>query len=176
MKTRVIIRPPEASDCAAFLAGVKRSRALHRNWINPKAATRKTFNAFLKRYASEQNYGFFVVHCETGDLAGVINLQNVVRGGFQCAALGYYAFAPYAGKGLMREGMMLVLKEAFGKLKLHRVEANIQPENKASIALVKRCGFEKEGFSRRFVKVCGKWKDHERWAILAEGFFGKRTK
>ena len=174
MKTRVIIRPPKISDCAAFLAGVKQSRALHRNWINPKAATRKTFAEYLKRFAEGANYSFLVVHRETKDIVGVINLNNVVRGNLQSAALGYYAFAPHAGKGLMGEGMMLVLKEAFGKLKLHRLEAGIQRENKASIALVKRCGFVKEGFSRRFVKVCGKWKDHERWAILAEDFLGKK--
>jgi ribosomal-protein-alanine N-acetyltransferase len=128
------------------------------------------FKNYLKRSARGLNYGFLVIHRETGDIVGVINLNNVVRGWFQSAALGYYAFEPHAGKGLMREGLMLVLKEAFLKLKLHRVEANIQPENKASIALVKRCGFVKEGFSRRFLKVCGRWKDHERWAMLVEDF------
>jgi [ribosomal protein S5]-alanine N-acetyltransferase len=70
----------------------------------------------------------------------------------------------------MREGMLLVLKHAFQKLRLHRVEANIQQDNNASIALAKSCGFVREGFSRRLVKVCGRWKDHERWAILAEDF------
>jgi ribosomal-protein-alanine N-acetyltransferase len=149
------------------------SRPLHRRWINPKAATRKTFDGYLKRFASGENYSFVVIHRETGDLAGVINLNNVVRGNFQCAALGYYAFKPYAGKGLMREGLLLVLEQAFRKLKLHRLEANIQSENKASIALAKKCGFVREGFSRRFVKVCGRWKDHERWAILAEDFLKK---
>jgi ribosomal-protein-alanine N-acetyltransferase len=156
------------------VAGVRRSRGLHRPWINPKAATRKTFAEYLKRFAEGANYGFVVVHRETKEIVGVINLNNVVRGNFQSAALGYYAFAPHAGNGLMGEGLTLVLKEAFGKLKLHRVEANIQRENKASIALAKRGGFVKEGFSRRFVKVCGKWKDHERWAILAEDFFGMK--
>lgn len=137
---------------------------------------RKTFDDYLKRFASGDNYGSLVIHRETNDLVGVINLNNVVRGGFQCAALGYYAFEPYSGQGLMREGLQLVLKHAFKKLKLHRVEANIQPGNRASIALVKRCGFVKEGFSRRFVKVCGQWKDHERWALLAEDHRSKGTK
>jgi ribosomal-protein-alanine N-acetyltransferase len=149
---------------------VRRSRALHRGWINPKAATRKAFNDYLKRFASGENHGLLVIRRETNDIVGVINLNNVVRGSFQSAALGYYAFAPHAGKGLMREGLLLVLKHAFEKLKLHRVEANIQPDNRASIALVKKCGFVKEGFSRRFVKVCGQWKDHERWALLADEF------
>jgi ribosomal-protein-alanine N-acetyltransferase len=169
-KSRVTIRPPVGGDCAAFLAAVRRSRGLHRGWINPKAATRAVFTDYLKRFASGLNYGFLVVHRKTGQLVGAINLNNVVRGGFQSAALGYYAFKPYTGRGLMREGLLLVLKHAFTKLKLHRVEANIQPDNRASIALVKGCGFVKEGYSRRFVKVCGQWKDHERWALLVDDF------
>jgi ribosomal-protein-alanine N-acetyltransferase len=102
-------------------------------------------------------------------------LNNVVRGYFQSAAAGYYAFLPHAGKGLMREGLLLVLKYAFQKLKLHRVEANIQPDNRRSIALAKSSGFVHEGFSRRFVKVCGRWKDHERWVILAEDLLPRRN-
>jgi ribosomal-protein-alanine N-acetyltransferase len=167
---RVKVRPPAAIDCAAFLEGVRRSRTLHRGWINPKAATRRVFQEYLKRFTAGLNYGFLVIHRETGDIVGMINLNNVVRGGFQSAALGYYAFEPYAGQGFMREGLLLVVEQAFVKLKLHRVEANIQPANRASIALVKKCGFVREGFSRRFVKVCGRWKDHERWALLAEDF------
>ncbi len=149
---------------------------LHRRWINPKAATRKTFDDYLKRFASGENYGLLVIHRETKELVGVINLNNIVRGSFQSGALGYYAFEPYAGKGLMSEGLQLVLKHAFGKLRLHRVEANIQPENRASIALVKKCGFVKEGLSPRMLKVCGQWMDHERWALLAEDYRRRKAK
>ena len=70
----------------------------------------------------------------------------------------------------MRGGLLLVLEHAFRKLKLHRVEANIQPGNTPSIALVKKCGFKREGLSRKLLKVCGRWRDHERWAVLAEDF------
>ncbi len=70
----------------------------------------------------------------------------------------------------MRQGMLLVLRYAFEKLKLHRLEANIQPENRASIALVQTCGFVCEGTSRRLLKVRGRWRDHERWALLSEDF------
>jgi ribosomal-protein-alanine N-acetyltransferase len=68
----------------------------------------------------------------------------------------------------MTEGMRLVIGRAFGTLRLHRLEANIQPANAASIALVRRLGFRKEGLSRRYLKIGGRWRDHERWAILAE--------
>ena len=158
------------SDCAAFLPAVRRSRALHGRWIVPKAKNSKEYRTYLKRFASDRHYGFFVIDCDSGGIAGVINLNDVIRGAFQSGSLGYYAFAGYAGKGLMREGMLLVLKYAFGRLKLHRVEANIQPGNRASIALARKCGFVREGLSRRMLKVHGRWRDHERWALLAEDF------
>jgi ribosomal-protein-alanine N-acetyltransferase len=82
--------------------------------------------------------------------------------------LGYYAIVPFAGQGLMREGLQLMLQYAFQELQLHRIEANIQPENTASIALVKQCGFSKEGFSKRYLKIGGDWRDHERWALGVE--------
>jgi [ribosomal protein S5]-alanine N-acetyltransferase len=167
---RIFIRPLSPDDCDAFLAAVRRSRSLHRNWINPKAASRAAFETYLKRFADDAHYGFVVIARESGEFVGAINLNDVIRGSFQSASVGYYAFAPHAGRGFMREGLLLVLSHAFEQLKLHRVEANIQPENEASIALVKRCGFTLEGRSRRLLKVCGRWKDHERWAILAEDF------
>jgi ribosomal-protein-alanine N-acetyltransferase len=77
---------------------------------------------------------------------------------------------PYAAQGYMQEALTLVMEIAFCQLGLHRLEANIQPGNSASIALAKRCGFQKEGFSPRYLKINGDWKDHERWAILKEHF------
>ena len=71
------------------------------------------------------------------------------------------------GQGLMREGLQAAVRDAFRSLKLHRLEANIQPANAASIALVRACGFSKEGYSPRYLKIGGRWRDHERWAILA---------
>jgi [ribosomal protein S5]-alanine N-acetyltransferase len=168
VKNRVLIRPPNPGDCDPFLAAVRRSRAIHRNWINPKAKTRAAFNKYLKKFETGPHHGFLVIHRDTGDIVGVININDVIRGNFQSASVGYYAFQPYAGRGLMSEGLRLVLKHAFQKLKLHRIEANIQSTNRASLALAGKCGFVREGFSRRLAKVCGRWKDHERWAILAE--------
>jgi [ribosomal protein S5]-alanine N-acetyltransferase len=146
---------------------------LHASWIAPKAKTRKEFDNYLQRFTSDRHYGFLVIHRSSGGIVGVININDVIRGAFQSASLGYYAFAPYAGQGLMREGMLLVLKHAFGKLKLHRLEANIQPANHASIALARKCGFVREGLSRRLLKVCSRWRDHERWALLLEDFQGQ---
>ena len=117
---------------------------------------------------SDFHRGFLVVLRESGELVGSINLGHIIHGPLRSAFVGYYAFVPHDRKGLMREGMLLVLNHAFQKLKLHRIEANIQPGNRDSIRLARGCGFVREGFSRRYLKVGGRWKDHERWAILAE--------
>ena len=87
-----------------------------------------------------------------GDFVGVVNLTNIALGLFRSAYLGYYAFAGYERQGLMREGMRAVVRHSFKSLKLHRLEANIQPGNMASIALVKSCGFSREGYSPRYLK------------------------
>lgn len=165
----VTLRLPTAEDCESFLMAVRASRTLHHPWIvapdSPVA-----FAVYLQRLAREDNDGRLICLRQTGDLVGVINLNNIIRGAFQNAFLGYYAFAPYVGQGLMREGLELMLAYAFRELGLHRVEANIQPENRASLSLVQRCGFTKEGFSRRYLQVNGDWRDHERWALLAENW------
>jgi [ribosomal protein S5]-alanine N-acetyltransferase len=103
-----------------------------------------------------------------GILMGSSTSTRFVRGSFRSGYLGYYAFRPHAGRGYMDEGLRLVLRRAFGALRLHRVEANIQPDNARSIALVRRLGFRREGLSPRYLKVAGRRRDHERWALLAE--------
>ena len=109
-----------------------------------------------------------------GALAGVINFSEIVRGAFHSAYVGYYAFAPLAGDGYMSEGFALALDFAFRTLKLHRVEANVQPGNRRSLNLVERLGFEREGYSRRYVKVGGRWRDHVRFAMLADDWKKRR--
>jgi len=88
-------------------------------------------------------------------------------GNFCSAYLGYYVFAGYERRGVMRAGLQQLIRHAFGPMKLHRLEANIQVGNTASIALVKACGFNQEGFSPRYLKINGRWRDHERWALVA---------
>src|SRR5258708_38731546 len=110
------------------------------------------------------HWGFLVCCRDTGAIAGVINISNAVRGSFQSAYLGYYAFTGYDRQGLMKEGLQAVLRYAFRRLKLHRLEANIQPGNVASVALVRACGFKKDGFSPRYFKVYGRGRDDDRLA------------
>ena len=105
---------------------------------------------------------------EDAAIVGYFGLGQISLGHFRSAYLGYYAFGPYAGQGFMREGLELVLRHAFGSIRLHRVEANIQPENVRSIALVRSAGFRYEGLSLRYLKIGGRWRDHEHWAITTE--------
>lgn len=164
---RVLLRPPVPADTEAFLTMVRASRDLHRPWVRPPA-DEKAFLAYVQHAGSERSVSRLVCLRATDDLVGVVNLSDIVRGVFRSAYLSYYASARYAGQGLLREGLRLFLSHAFRGLKLHRVEANIQPENIRSVALVRSLGFRQEGFSLRYLKIGGRWRDHERWAILAE--------
>jgi len=169
VKFSVLIRRPRAQDLSAFISAVRRSHAFHRGWVSPPS-TRKSYFDYVKRANSVSTRGFLVIHRPTHALVGVININNIIRGPFRSTFLGYYAFADFAGQGLMRQAMRLVQKHVFNRLQLHRVEANIQPGNQASLALVRSCGFVREGYSRRYLKIAGRWRDHERWALLAEDF------
>lgn len=151
---------------AAFLAAARRSRELHHPWSSAPT-TLARFRRYLKSTRRGADAGYFILS-SAGELTGVVNLSEVVRGPFRSAYLGYYALAPHQGRGYMTAGLGAVLKAAFREMKLHRLEANIQPGNRESIALVKRLGFKKEGYSERYLKIGGRWRDHERWAITVE--------
>ena len=180
---RVYVRPPRRSDAPAFIAAVAASRGLHRHWVQPPA-TAAEFATYLARFAGPRardpahatHAGFLVCRVADDAPVGVFNLSEIVRGSFHSAYLGYYGFAPHAGQGYMSEGMALVLVATFRQLRLHRVEANVQPANARSIALVRAAGFTREGYSRRYVKIAGRWRDHERWAILAEDWRAQRRR
>lgn len=164
---RIVLRPLQADDEGAFLAAAARSRRLHRSWVKAPA-TPEQFAAYLARMVAPTHHAMLVTLAGDGELVGVINLSNVVMGAFRSGYLGYYAFEPHAGRGLMLKGMRAMVRHAFGTLGLHRLEANIQPGNAASLALARACGFRREGFSPRYLKIAGRWRDHERWALLAD--------
>lgn len=149
-----------------FLQAVRRSRRLHRGWVSPPA-DKERFARFV-RSLRRRDRASFLVRTAAGDLVGVINVSEIVRGNFKSAYLGYYAFQPLSGRGLMRQGLKMVIARCFGPLKLHRLEANIQPANVRSIALVRGLGFHCEGMSPRYLKIGGRWRDHQRWALLAD--------
>jgi len=172
---RVELVRPAKRHAAEFLSAVARSRPLHRNRVTP-FKTEAGYAEFVGRCRSPRCSNFFVIRRDTRELVGAINIDNIVRGFFRSATLGYYAFLPHAGKGLMREGLVLALNHAFRGLRLHRIEANIQPTNTRSIALVKSLGFKLEGYSPKYLKISGRWRDHERWALQASAWRPSRPR
>ncbi|MFD9005624.1 GNAT family N-acetyltransferase [Streptomyces sp. NPDC059582] len=166
---RAGIRHFSYEDGAEFTARVRESKDLHHPWLFPPD-TADAYTAYAGRLIEDRTKAGFLV-CEKGDggaIAGFININNIVEGSFLSGALGYGAFAHAAGRGLMREGLDLVVGYAFGPLRLHRLEINVQPGNTASVALARSCGFRLEGFSPAMLFIDGAWRDHERWAVTAE--------
>lgn len=111
---------------------------------------------------------FEIRRATDGVLVGAVEISRIARGNFQSGYLGYSILPAYRRRGYMTEALQLVLRHAFRTLRLHRIEANVEPGNEASLALVRSAGFIREGFSRRYLKIGGRWRDHERWALLAE--------
>jgi len=164
---RVVLRALRPDDARTLLAAARSSRALHHPWLRAPQ-TPQQFRALLARAAQPDQHTHLVCLRDSGAAVGVINLSNIVRGALCSAYLSYYVFAGHERQGLMRESLHAAVRHAFGTLKLHRLEANIQPGNAASRALVRGSGFTLEGFSPRYLKIGGRWRDHERWARLAD--------
>lgn len=162
---RTYLRRVRSSDRRELLALTRASRELHYPWISPPL-TSHMFKVYYRRTQRDDHEGFVICLNGTDEIVGVINVNNVVKGAFRSASIGYYASQAHAGRGYMREGLMHVKRHAFRELELHRIEANIQPENTASIRLVRGCGFQREGLSPRFLYINGAWRDHERWAAV----------
>jgi [ribosomal protein S5]-alanine N-acetyltransferase len=165
---RVFVRPPSREDEEEFLGAMRASRTLHRPWLYAPQ-TPEDFREYLVRALRPTSEFFLACRLEDDAIVGFLNLGEIVRGGFG-------AVASHAGKGYMTEALELVLRDTFTRLGLHRVEANIQPGNAASIALVRRAGFELEGVSPRYLKIGGRWRDHERWAIRSERWSAARRR
>ena len=164
---RVSLRRLSAGDQDEFVALARASASLHHPWYS-MPTTPEQFQAYLGRFSQPTAEGFLVCVRDSGALAGIVTIDSIIRGRFQSASLSYAAFAPSAGRGYMSEGLALVLRYAFTELRLHRLEANIQPGNQASLRLVRRQGFRKEGYSPDMLFIDGAWRDHERWAIIRE--------
>jgi [ribosomal protein S5]-alanine N-acetyltransferase len=170
---RVLVRRVRAEDGRELVRANLASIAVHEPWVIP-FRDEAGFQIYLETCDGERKIGFVLRERQTRRVIGVVNLSEIVRGAFQSAYLGYFGMSGFQGRGLMREGLSLVIDHAFGELALHRIEANIQPGNTRSLALARRLGFRKEGFSPRYLQIGGAWRDHERWAILEDEWAGSR--
>jgi ribosomal-protein-alanine N-acetyltransferase len=164
---RVYIRQPTHRDEREFVSLMRASRSFHRPWATAPTDGER-FTAYLTDARRPDFEAMLLCRREDEAILGFFNLSQIARGSMQSAYLGYAAGKPFAGHGYMREGIQLVLRRSFVEMRLHRVEANIQPGNSASVALARGAGFRREGFSPRYLKISGRWRDHERWALLSE--------
>jgi ribosomal-protein-alanine N-acetyltransferase len=168
---RVFLRKPAVRDRDEYLRLRRRSVAFLRAWepAPPRGRTEiERFAEWVRTGRGGRHEKLLICRLEDGTILGAVNVNEIVRGPAQSAFLGYWIGAPYARQGYMTEALQLALRHAFRVLRLHRVEANIMPANLASIALVKRAGFQREGYSARYLEIAGRWADHERWALTVE--------
>lgn len=163
----VVLKPVTRFDEAELIRANVESRAYHEPWVQPFTDV-AGFEEWFGSFTTGANVSLVARDLLSGGVVGVMNISQIFMKGFRSAYLGYYGMVAFAKRGLMTEAVRLATQYAFKEIGLHRLEANIQPENLSSIALVRRVGFHKEGFSPRYLQINGVWCDHERWALLAD--------
>lgn len=161
------LRRPDASDAKEFVARAVESHGHLRPWVHA-AEDIAGFKAWIARNDRPDTSQYLVCRRSDDAIVGFVNINTIVLGALQSASLGWASFRPHVGAGHLTEGVQMTIRVAFTTLRLHRLEANIQPANQRSRALAQRCGFRLEGFSPRYLKIGGRWQDHERWALLVD--------
>lgn len=164
---KVFLRYVTMEDFTELITLFQASREFYQGLADPPLDF-ESFKVYAERNNFETNESFVICRNINNKIVGAINLSQIFRKSFQNCYLGYSLGINFTGKGFMTEAVYLVLQHAFINLKLHRVEANVQPHNFASIKVLERCGFTKEGFSRNYLKIDDEWRDHQRWAIIFE--------
>ncbi len=163
----VTLSPAARTDAAELVRANQDSRAHHAPWVHP-FTDQDGFDRWFSRLVEGTDVALIAREQESDGVVGVMHLSQISRGVLQSCYLGFHGNAAFAGRGLMTEAVRLVVRHAFDGLGLHRVEANVQPGNLRSLALLRRVGFRREGFSPRYLRIDGAWRDHERWAVLAD--------
>lgn len=171
----VFLRAPQSGDYAEWAALREASRAFLTPWEPTWPAddlTRSAFRRRLRRYAEDQRndqaYAYFLFRSGDQVLVGGLTLANLRRGVAQAGSLGYWIGAPYAKRGYMTAAVTALIPYAFATLRLHRLEAACIPTNAASIALLEKTGFEREGYAREYLCINGQWQDHLLYARLKD--------
>jgi ribosomal-protein-alanine N-acetyltransferase len=169
----VLLRPPQMSDHEAWAALREESREFLTPWEPVWPAddlTRSAFRRRLRRYDEDQRtdqaYAFLIFRINDNALLGGVTLANMRRGVAQAGSIGYWVGARFARQGVMTAAMRALVPFAFDSLRLHRLEAACIPTNAASIALLERSGFQREGYAREYLCINGVWADHLLYARL----------
>ena len=170
----VFLRPPQSSDYADWAALRETSRAFLTPWEltwPPDDLTRSAFRRRLRRYPEDQRtdqaYAFFLFRSDEV-LVGGLTLANLRRGVAQTGSLGYWIGEAYARQGFMTAAVRALVPYAFSSLRLHRLEAACIPTNAASISLLEKTGFTREGYAREYLCINGLWQDHLLYARLKD--------
>ncbi len=166
---RVWLRPPEPEDEAEFTA----LRRASRSFLAPSgiaASPSRAFRLFLQQGPGTGRERWLVCSKADGEILGAVSLQAIRGEPFHSAVIGYWIGAVHARQGYMGEALSLAVRRAFRGLGVNRLEADVLPENTASKRLLARAGFVREGTAREFVRIDGRFCDHERWALLARDF------
>ncbi len=170
----VVLRTPQMADYPAWAELRERSRDFLTPWEPTWPAddlTRPAFRQRIRRYAedlrTDQAYAFFLFRKEDGALVGGLALANVRRGVAQAGSLGYWVGAPHVRRGHMTAAVRALVPVAFDLLRLHRVEAACIPTNTASMRLLEKAGFRREGYARSYLCINGLWQDHLLYARLS---------
>jgi [ribosomal protein S5]-alanine N-acetyltransferase len=171
----VLLRTPVSSDFAEWASVRGRSRDFLTPWEPTWPAddlSRSAFRRRLKRYAEDQRgdlaYAFLIFRNDDGALVGGLTLANIRRGVAQAGSIGYWVGEPFARKGYMTAAVRALIPFCFGTLRLHRLEAACIPANAASIGLLEKTGFKREGYARGYLCINGIWQDHLLYARLKE--------
>ncbi|MGB3271564.1 MAG: GNAT family protein [Xanthobacteraceae bacterium] len=175
----VRLRAPQMADFPQWAALRERSRAFLTPWEPVWPAddlTRTGFRRRLRHYAddiaADRVYPFLIFREIDRALIGGVTLANVRRGIVQAGTLGYWIGEPFAGQGYMTAALRALIPSLFGQLHLHRLEAACIPTNGASISVLQKCGFVREGLARRYLCINGVWQDHLLFGLLHEDFRG----
>jgi ribosomal-protein-alanine N-acetyltransferase len=172
---RVVLRQPQMSDHSEWAALREKSHEFLKPWEPVWPAddlTRAAFRRRLKRYVEDQRtdqaYSFFIFRKSDGALVGGITLSNVRRGVAQAGSIGYWMGKPYARQGLMSMALRALIPFGFTTLRLHRLEAACITTNVASIRLLEKSGFHREGYARQYLCINGMWQDHLLYARIKD--------
>jgi len=173
--TGVTLRAPQNGDHAEWAALRQASRDFLTPWEPTWPAedlTRGAFRRRLKRYADDQRgdlaYAFLIFRSGDNAMVGGLTLANIRRGVAQAGSIGYWVGAPFARKGYMTAAVRALVPYCFGTLRLHRLEAACIPGNNASIRLLEKTGFTREGYARSYLCINGVWQDHLLYAQLQD--------
>jgi ribosomal-protein-alanine N-acetyltransferase len=163
----VYLRAPQTADHGEWAALREASRGFLTPWepIWPSDdLTRSAFRRRLKRYAEDQRsdlaYAFLIFRSSDDVLLGGVTLANIRRGVAQAGSIGYWVGAPFARRGVMTAAMRALIPFSYDTLRLHRLEAACIPSNAASISLLEKTGFTREGYAREYLCINGVWQDH----------------